>query len=108
MSSFPVLPSRFDRPKAGGVDVLIIAGEHSGDQHAAKIVKEILKQNPQLKLATFGGPCLREAGAQLLFDMTAFSAVGIVEVLTAYPLIKTFFSNVGLDERVETQISHMR
>ena len=94
MSAFPSIPARFERPRAGGVDVLILAGEHSGDQHAAKIVKELLAKNPQLKIAAFGGPSLREAGAQLLFDMTGFSAVGIVEVLAAYPFYKKLFSRM--------------
>jgi lipid-A-disaccharide synthase len=94
MSAFPSIPARFERPRAGGVDVLILAGEHSGDQHAAKIVKELLTKNPQLKIAAFGGPSLREAGAQLLFDMTGFSAVGIVEVLAAYPFYKKLFSRM--------------
>ena len=40
MSSFPAIPAAFDRPRAGEVDVLVVAGEHSGDQHAAKLVAE--------------------------------------------------------------------
>lgn len=94
MSHFPPIPVRFDRPRSGAVDVLILAGEHSGDQHAAKIVQELLKKNPQLKIAAFGGPALRQAGAQLLLDMTTFSAVGIVEVLSAYPFYKKLFSRM--------------
>jgi hypothetical protein len=43
MSAFPSIPAHFDRPRAGEVDVLVVAGEHSGDQHAAKVVAELLK-----------------------------------------------------------------
>ena len=91
MSQFPAIPKEFDRPLAGEVDVLVIAGEHSGDQHAAKAVADLLTKNPRLRVAAFGGPCLKAAGAQLLFDMTTFSAVGIVEVLSAYPFYRKLF-----------------
>lgn len=94
MSSFPSIPAQFDRPRAGEVDVLVVAGEHSGDQHAAKVVAELLKARPGLRVAAFGGPQLRAAGAQLLFDMTTFSAVGIVEILSAYPFYRKLFARM--------------
>ncbi len=94
MSAFPSIPSAFDRPRSGEVDVLVVAGEHSGDQHAAKVVADLLKARPGLRIAAFGGPDLRAAGAQLLFDMTDFSAVGIVEVLAAYPFYRRLFSRM--------------
>ncbi len=94
MSAFPSIPSAFDRPRSGEVDVLVVAGEHSGDQHAAKVVADLLKAWPGLRIAAFGGPDLRAAGAQLLFDMTDFSAVGIVEVLAAYPFYRRLFSRM--------------
>ena len=92
MSAFPVIPAEFPRPRAGGVDVLVVAGEHSGDQHAAEMVRALAASRPGLRVAAFGGPALREAGAQLLLDMTAFSAVGIVEVVSAYPFYRRLFA----------------
>jgi lipid-A-disaccharide synthase len=94
MSAFPTIPAHFDRPRAGEVDVLVVAGEHSGDQHAAKVVAELLRTRPGLRIAAFGGPQLRAAGAQLLMDMTGFSAVGIVEVLAAYPFYRRLFARM--------------
>jgi lipid-A-disaccharide synthase len=94
MSAFPTIPANFDRPRAGEVDILVVAGEHSGDQHAAKVVAELLKAHPGLRIAAFGGPQLRVAGAQLLMDMTGFSAVGIVEVLAAYPFYRRLFARM--------------
>lgn len=91
MSHFPELPRAFERPRAGSVDVLVVAGEHSGDQHAAEAVRSLLRLDPSLRVAAFGGPRLREAGAQLLLDMTRFSAVGLVEVLSAYPFYRRLF-----------------
>jgi lipid-A-disaccharide synthase len=94
MSAFPAIPASFDRPRGGEVDVLIVAGEHSGDQHAAKVVADLLAARPGLRVAAFGGPRLRAAGAQVLFDMTTFSAVGIVEILSAYPFYRKLFARM--------------
>jgi lipid-A-disaccharide synthase len=94
MSAFPSIPATFDRPRSGEVDVLVVAGEHSGDQHAAKVVADLLKARPGLRIAAFGGPELRAAGAQLLMDMTTFSAVGIVEILSAYPFYRKLFARM--------------
>jgi lipid-A-disaccharide synthase len=74
--STPIFP-----PPDGGVDILIIAGEHSGDQHAARLIEGMLRRDPSLHIAAIGGPKMREAGARLLYDLTAFGVVGFVEVL---------------------------
>lgn len=63
---------------------MIIAGEHSGDQHAATMVRELRAKSPGLAVAALGGPELAAAGAQLLHDLTAASVVGLVEVLKHY------------------------
>ena len=82
-----VLPA----PKGGAVDLLIIAGEHSGDEHAARVVRELLAKNPSLKICALGGPELAAAGAQLLHDMTATSVIGFVEVLKHYSFFSALF-----------------
>ena len=66
---------------AGPLDILIVAGEHSGDQHAAQLVAELRAHRPDIRLAALGGPALADAGVPVLHDMTATSAVGLVEVL---------------------------
>lgn len=86
--SLVVLPP----PVSGTVDVLFVAGEHSGDQHAAKLVQELRVLRPELKVAALGGPELSAAGAQLLYDLTASSVVGIVEVLKNYSFFKNLFA----------------
>jgi lipid-A-disaccharide synthase len=78
-------------PTAGGVDVLILAGEHSGDEHAATLVADLLKRQPGLRVAAIGGERVAGAGAQLLHDLTATSVVGLVEVLRHYPYFRWLF-----------------
>jgi len=86
--SQPLLPFRLPAPIGGAVDVLIIAGEHSGDEHAARLVREFRAEQPGANVAALGGPELAAAGAQLLYDLTASSVVGIVEVLKNYSFFK--------------------
>ena len=78
----------FAAPKDGRCDVLVIAGEHSGDEQAARMLKNVFEKDSGLRVCAFGGICLERAGAQLLFDMTAFSVVGLTEVLKNYALCK--------------------
>ncbi|HTB81208.1 MAG TPA: lipid-A-disaccharide synthase [Opitutaceae bacterium] len=89
MSTAP--PFRLPPPRDGGVDLLIIAGEHSGDQHAAAMLRGALAQKAGLRVAALGGPELAAAGAQLLYDLTASSVVGIVEVLKNYSFFSALF-----------------
>jgi lipid-A-disaccharide synthase len=63
------------------VDLAIVAGEHSGDQHAAIMVKEIKKIRPNINIVAFGGRSLREAGADVIVDMTKFAVVGVYEII---------------------------
>ncbi len=88
--SGPALPML--APPAGGrVDLLVIAGEHSGDEHAARMVAELLGKRPGLAVCALGGKHLAAAGAQLLHDLTASSVVGLVEVLKNYSFFKALF-----------------
>lgn len=78
----------FPAPECGGCDVLILAGEHSGDQQAARMIAEARQKRPDLRVCAFGGGALANAGAQLLFDFTSFSVVGLFEVLKNYAFFK--------------------
>ena len=84
----------FPAPVAGSVDLLIIAGEHSGDEHAARMLSGLLAQKPGLKVAALGGPKLRAAGAQLLRDMTTTSVIGFVETLKSISYFKALFAEI--------------
>lgn len=91
MSATPALPFRLAPPVGGRVDVLIVAGEHSGDEHAARMVRGLHASQPGLAVAALGGPELAAAGAQLLHDLTASSVVGLVEVLKNYSFFRALF-----------------
>lgn len=74
------LPFSLPPPGSGPVDLLVIAGEHSGDQHAARAVRELCDLRPGTVVCALGGPALAAAGAQLLHDMTGTSTIGFAVV----------------------------
>lgn len=84
----------FDPPGKGKADVLIVAGEHSGDQHAATFVRDLLGVNPDCSVCALGGPALESAGAQVLYELTELSVVGFVEVLAHYGEFKKLFRQI--------------
>ncbi len=91
MSDTPALPFRLAPPTGGRADLLVIAGEHSGDEHAARVVAELRAAHPGLAVCALGGRHLAAAGAQVLHDLTSSSVVGFVEVLKNYPFFKALF-----------------
>lgn len=76
------------------LDLLLVAGEHSGDEHAATMLREALLQQPKLRVAALGGPKLAAAGAHLLHDLTATSVVGFVEVLSHAGFFRRLFHDI--------------
>ena len=54
----------------------LVAGDPSGDAHAARLVEALRRRDPTLTCAGLGGPKMREAGVQLLCDLTQASAIG--------------------------------
>jgi lipid-A-disaccharide synthase len=72
---------RLPPPLAGRPDLLVVAGEHSGDEHAGRLLSGLLRRRQGLRVAALGGPRLAAAGAQLLYDRTKVSVVGLGEVV---------------------------
>lgn len=61
--------------------LFFVAGEASGDLHTAGLARALLARDPSLKLKGLGGAKMREAGVEIVEDITAQAAVGIVEVV---------------------------
>jgi lipid-A-disaccharide synthase len=72
-------------------NILIVAGEASGDQHAADLLGELKKIHPDLYAFGLGGEKLKNAGADIMTDMTAHAVVGFVEILKNYTTFKRIF-----------------
>ena len=87
------LIAELSSPSDVKIDLLVIVGEHSGDELAAHMVKNLLAQNPQLKVVALGGNKLRESGAELIFNMVDHSVMGLVDVVKNYSFLKSLFDN---------------
>jgi len=72
--------------------VFIVAGEASGDAHAARVVAALKQQAPHLYVGGIGGDAMRAAGADIVQDFADLAVMGLVEVLKSYPRIKAIFN----------------
>jgi len=82
---------KFISPGSPSVDLLVISGEASGDEHASLLVNDLLKEFPNLKISALGGKCLKNAGADLIYPLVDHAVVGLFEVLKNYFLFKSLF-----------------
>ena len=69
--------------------VMIIAGEASGDMHAAKLVREVLEKNSDIHFYGIGGDKMVEAGVDALVDSAELAVVGLFEVLAHWNTISS-------------------
>ncbi len=56
--------------------ICFVAGDPSGDQHAAHLIDALRAKVPSLRVSGLGGPAMQRAGLTLLEDLTAASAIG--------------------------------
>jgi lipid-A-disaccharide synthase len=77
--------------------IVIVAGEASGDLHAADVVKELLRRAPQLAMEGIGGDRMREAGVRLHAHASDLAVVGVAEVVVRLPaLVRAYRAMVRL------------
>jgi len=67
-----------DRPR----QILVVAGEASGDAHAAALIRELSVQAPDLRVLGLGSDLMQEAGAEILQHYRGIAVVGITEVVS--------------------------
>lgn len=65
--------------------LFIIAGEASGDLHAASLVSNILQINPRIKIIGVGGELLAAAGCSLVSDIKDLAVMGFFDVIKKLP-----------------------
>ena len=74
--------------------LVIIAGEESGDIHAASFVRELLASNHLLHISGIGGKHMQAAGVQLVSDLARFGVTGISEVIRHLRVIRRAFHDI--------------
>ena len=70
---------------------MIVAGEASGDLTGSELALCLKKIAPDLELSGIGGKRMKEAGVEILFDMTGFAVVGFTEVVRNLRRFKAVF-----------------
>jgi lipid-A-disaccharide synthase len=60
-------------------DVVLVAGEASGDMHGADLVAALKSLRPDIRVRGIGGAQLRREGMETVIDTTAVSTMGLVE-----------------------------
>ncbi|MGC8762568.1 MAG: lipid-A-disaccharide synthase [Acidobacteriota bacterium] len=76
---------------AEGPALMVVAGEHSGDRHAAALVRAFAARGTGARWFGAGGPELASAGVEVLVPLERLAVVGIGEVVGRLPdLLREF------------------
>jgi lipid-A-disaccharide synthase len=73
-------------------ELLVVAGEASGDLHGARLISELRRRVPDLKAFGLGGDEMRAAGLEAVAHSSEISVVGITEVLKILPRARQIFA----------------
>ena len=91
MSAPPVdEPQPGSQPPAEG-ELLVVAGEASGDLHGARLLTELRDLVPNLRAFGLGGNELRDAGLDLIARSSEISVVGITEAMRILPRARDIY-----------------
>lgn len=76
--------------------IMIVAGEASGDTHAAKLVRAMRETAPDAAFRFFGaaGHKMREAGVEAVVDSDGLSVVGLAEIARSLPMFRRVFQDL--------------
>ena len=67
--------------------ILIVAGEASGDQHAARLVAAVKEELPAVEFLGVGGEALAAQGVRILCPASELAVVGLLEVAGRLPAV---------------------
>jgi lipid-A-disaccharide synthase len=62
--------------------IMIVAGEASGDMHGSRLLKAMLEIEPSLSFSGIGGQELAAVGVEMLYDASKLAVVGVTEVFS--------------------------
>lgn len=88
-------------------NILIVAGEASGDLHAAALIRVLNQKHPDLTFTGIGGDKMKAEGVCLLYHISDFAFLGLIEVVKHLPFIrkvKRDILNYAENESIKTVI----
>ncbi|MFH0877219.1 MAG: lipid-A-disaccharide synthase [Candidatus Omnitrophota bacterium] len=71
--------------------ILIVAGEASGDLHAASLVRQLKYVHPGIAFYGLGGKNMKTEGVDIAYDLTQIAVIGFFEILKNYSHFKKLF-----------------
>lgn len=74
---------------------MIVAGEVSGDQHAARLVRDLRAARGDVEIFGIGGKALRREGVRTVVDAREMAVVGFFEVLVRYAFFRRVFARMA-------------
>ena len=75
--------------------ILVVAGEASGDDHAARLVAAIREFCPVAEFLGVGGEAMRAQGVRILTPASELAVVGLMEVVGHLPAIWQALRSIG-------------
>ncbi|MBI2468227.1 MAG: lipid-A-disaccharide synthase [Candidatus Rokubacteria bacterium] len=82
------------RETPGPTDILLVAGEASGDLHGATLARALTALAPGIRLAGMGGRGMAAAGVRILHGIDRTAVVGGTEVLGRLPALFAIFRDL--------------
>jgi lipid-A-disaccharide synthase len=76
------------------MDILISAGEASGEAYGAELIQELRTLVPAARFFGLGGPRMRQAGCEITVEARDVAVVGLAEVVTHLPKIYGEFTKL--------------
>ncbi len=87
-------------------DLLIVAGEASGDLHGSALLAELAGLRPTVRAFGLGGRRLADAGLDCLAEAEEISAVGLAEVARVVPRARRIFRQLLAEvERRQSRVA---
>ena len=75
-------------------NILIVAGETSGDIHASNLINNLKKLNSNLSFFGIGGPRMKKEGVTLLYGMENLSIIGVSEIFAKLKDVRSAFKKI--------------
>ena len=85
--------------------VLIVAGEKSGENYGAAVVRALRNRRPETSFFGIGGSSMTSAGVEILVPMEALAVMGLVEVVAELPRILGIFRRILVEAEARRPVA---
>jgi lipid-A-disaccharide synthase len=72
-------------------NIVIVAGEESGDAHAAELIRQLKEKHPMINFSGVGGVHMQDAGAEIICHLASHGVTGLTEVIKHFKFLYQAF-----------------